>query len=267
MALASLPTETRQELYQYTARVPRLRTSRELFKGLGRRDRQHHQHTRLPINALLEAVQLGRSKYRAIICVAWMLLYWDGWKPKQKSKRVKSDKVLFTRRMMSNQYGYSEDLIRRALVDLKRIEMISVASIGFYSDHHNSGTYYNLSWMPGIGLQRINLYWGLMSCESFLSLSTTLQAVLIMLHTIHYRKHNRITITPTCLMHFNVSRKKLPAYINQLRQAGILVLVDINTYAFPWLTDEGKPDFDNWGEKLLALKIKNDVPNCTKGCP
>ena len=133
--------------------------SRELFKGLGQRGRQHHQYTRVPINALIHVVELGRGKYRAIICIAWMSMYWDGWKPKKKSKRVKTDKVLFTRRMMSNQYGYSEDLIRRALTELKRIEMISVASIGFYSDHRSSGTYYNLSWMPGNGLQRINLYW------------------------------------------------------------------------------------------------------------
>jgi len=270
MALSDSPPETAHEPYQFTARVHRIPLYRDLFKGMGKRDRKNHQYARVPISTLLVAANLGRGKYRAIICITWLSMYWDGWETKgkrgKKSKRVKSDKVLFTRRMMSEHYGYSEGLIRRGLDDLKRAELISVATVGFHTNRRNSGTYYNLSWMPGKGLQRINLYWGLLSSELFLGLDTTLQAVLVMLHTLHNRKKNRLTIKPTSLSHFKVSRNKLPVYVNALRHAGLLELVDFYIYAFPWITDEGKPDFDDWTTKLLEQKIKIDAPNCTKGC-
>lgn len=250
--------------HKCTARNTAPIASIDIPRQLGR---SHHQYTRVPINTLLDAVSMGRGKYRAIICIAWMSLYWDGWKPKKKSKRIKTEKVLFTRRMMKNQFGYSEDLFRRALVDLKLFKMISVDTPGFYKKDKNSGTYYKLAWMPGKGSNRINLYWGLMASDAFLSLSVTLQAVLLMLHTIHYRKQNKVVITPTSLKSFSVSRKKLPGYMDKLRQAGFIDLIDTNTYSFTWLDGKGKPDFDNWNVKSNTCEIKNSVPNCTQACP
>mgnify|MGYP002640778887 CR=1 FL=1 len=264
MSLSLTSSEATSEPIRSTAHYYKPKINLNMPKLLGR---SQHQYTRVPVNELFKAVDNGRGKYRAIICIAWLSMFWDGWKPRRGSKRVKSEKVLFTRRMMKNQFGYSEDLIRRGLADLKRANRITVQTQGFYTGHHNSGTYYKLEWMPGKHSQKINLYWGLMASKVFLSLSVTLQAVLLMLHTIHFRKENRLTIKPNSLDKFKVSRKKLPRYIDELKSAGLLDIVDENTYSFTWIDLKGKPDFERLQTEATVRRIKNSVPNCTKQCP
>ncbi len=151
-------------------------------------NRCSHQYCRVPIDELIRAVDIGRGKYRAIICIVWLSMFWDGWKPRKGVKRIKSEKTLFTRRVMKNQFGYSEGLIRRGISDLKSYGRIIVATKGFYSPKNNTGTFFKLQWMSAKGKQCINVYWGLISSDLFLDLSITLQAVLLMLHSIHSRK-------------------------------------------------------------------------------
>ena len=106
--------------------------------------------------------------------------------------------------------------------------------------------------------KKLHIYWGLLISEPFLGLSVTLQAVIILLHQIHSRKNNRLTIKPYALSEYGINRNRLSEYITKLRHAGLLHYIEGNDYAFAWFDSDGTPNFN---------KLKTMHPDHTDPAP
>jgi hypothetical protein len=189
--------------------------------------------------------ELGRAKYRAIVVATIMALLWDGWKGRKKTKRKPSNDVMVTRRMLAS-LNMSEATAGQALSDLIKHGIITVSRKSVYSGKSgkNLGTLYRLPWMEKKSNgKQLKIYWGLLVSDAFLALSVTLQAIIILLHTLHYRKRNRLTIRACALSKFGIHRTCLPKYVNQLVAVGFLICTDDYDFEFGWIDRDGKPDF------------------------
>jgi len=227
--------------------------------------RQSNHFKPIPESLYTSLLRLGRGKYRAIVVVTFMSLLWDGWKSKRKkkTKRVPSNKVMLTRRMMAEYFSMSQSTVGQALADLVRNGIIIVAQKSVYSGKQgkNLGTMFRLPWMEKSRGSKLNVYWGLLTSEAFLSLSVTLQAVIILLHSLHNRGKNRLTIRPFALAKFGVHRNRLPKYITKLIAAGLLIYIEDHDYEFSWIDSDGKPDFDRINKISMHLTHTDPAPN------
>lgn len=203
----------------------------------------------IPESLYTSLLGLGRGKYRSIVVATYMSLLWDGWKSKRKKKtnRVPSNKVVLTRRMMAQHFDMGESTAGDAIDDLIQNKIIIVDQKAVFSgiQGKNSGTKYRLPWMENIKkVKYLKVYWGLLVSKEFLGLSVTLQAVLILLHSLHNRSKNRLTIQPSALSQYGIHRNRLPKYITKLTATGLLVYIENYDYEFSWIDRDGKPDFD-----------------------
>ena len=111
----------------------------------------------------------------------------------------------------------------------------------------------------------LNIYWGLLVSEPFLHASVTLQAVIILLHRLHNRSKNRLTIRPCALEQYGIHRNRLPGYIAQLKDLGLLEYVENFDYAFTWFDLDGKPEFTRLKLKSMHPTHTDPAPNSDQG--
>ena len=220
--------------------------SEKLRKSDLKRCRDVNSFKPIPESHFNDICKLGRCKYRAIVVSTIMSLLWDGWKPKKGSKRIPNNKVMLTRRMLCQYFGISESTAGQAISDLVRYEIITVATKSVFSgiQGKNLGASYRLPWMEDRKGKKIYIYWGLLVSTVFLELSVTLQAVIILLHCLHSRRKNRLTIQPYALVEYGIHRNRLTEYIDQLRCAGLLEYVENHDYKFTWFDRDGYPNFN-----------------------
>ena len=228
-----------------------------------KRIRSENSFRKIPVSHYMKLCELDRRKYRAIVVSTYMSHVWDGWTGKKKSKRVPNMEVMLTRRMMSEHFCMSESTAGQALHDLVKHQIVTVTQKPVFSGKNgkNLGTKYRLPWMEKNTGKCADIYWGLLISKPFLMLSGTLQAALILLHTLHNRKRNRLTIRPPALASYGISRNQLPKYIEQLRQAGLLNYVENHDYEFSWLDQNGKPAFHLLKLKKMHLTHTDVAPN------
>ena len=200
----------------------------------------------IPESVYFELANLGRAKYRAIVVATFMAHFWDGWKSRKRTKRKPSSDVMMTRRLLATHFDMPEATGKRAIQDLDRIGIIIVSKKAVFSGKSgkNLGTMYRLPWMEKPSGKRLKIYWGLLVSDAFLAQSVTLQGVIILLHTLHNRSKNRLTIRPYALSRYGIHRTMLPAYITELTEAGFLEITDEYDFAFSWIDRDGKPDFN-----------------------
>jgi hypothetical protein len=229
--------------------------------------RNANQFRAIPISYLESLVQLGGGMYRAVVVSAYAAHLWDGWKSKKETKRRPNNNVMLTRRMMAQHFGMCAKTVARALSDLVRYGLIDVAKKAVFSGKQgkNLGTMYRLPWMENPKGKRIKVYWGLLISDAFLGLSVTLQAVIILLHRHHNRTKNRLTIRPCALEQFGIHRNRLPGYIQQLLNAGLLLLIENRDYEFTWIDSDGKPDFYRLKKISMHLSVPGSAPKCPQG--
>jgi hypothetical protein len=215
----------------------------------------------IPLSHYQSLMVLGRKRYVAIVVSTYMSLLWDGWKSKRKTKRIPTNKLMVTRRMLHEHFSIGESTagqILKALVDHK---IILVAQKSVYSGKkgQNLGTLYRLPWMESGSGKNIHIYWGLLVSEVFIGLSVTQQAVIILLHQFHSRIKNRLTIKPYALSEYGIHRNRLCEYVNQLRQIGLLNYIEGDDYDFAWFDKDGKPNFNKL--KMMHLSHTDPAPN------
>jgi len=200
----------------------------------------------IPESIFIALSKLGRGRYSAIVVTTYLSLLWDGWKSRKKTKRIPNNKVMLTRRMMAQYFEMCQSTVGHAITGLVQHDIIIVAQKSVYSGKRgkNRGTLYRLPWMENPKGKTLKVYWGLLVSEAFLSLSVTLQAVIILLHSLHYRRKNRLTIRPSALSQCGIHRNRLPLYITKLIEVGLLDHVEDHDYEFTWFDIEGRPDFD-----------------------
>lgn len=206
--------------------------------------RKPNSYRRVPVSLFRSLANLGRRKYRAIVAAAWASAFWDGWKSGKKTTRIPTDEVMLTRRFMADHFGYNPNTIDSALADLKEHQHITVAVEAKFSGlkGKNLGRKYRLKWMENSkGEHCVRILWGLLVSDAFLRLSIETQAVLLLLHTVHYRRQNRLVIRPQTLAQYGIHRNRLPEHVDQLRLSGLLDHVDGYSYRFAWLNDNGEP--------------------------
>ncbi len=211
--------------------------------------------------------ELGRAKYRAIVVATIMALLWDGWKSRKKTKRKPSNDVMVTRRMLASHFNMSEATAGQGLNDLIKHGIITVSRKAVYSGKSgkNLGTLYRLPWMDKKpNGKQLKIYWGLLVSDAFLALSVTLQAIIILLHTLHNRKRNRLTIRACALSKFGIHRTCLPKYVNQLVAAGFLIYTDDYDFEFAWIDRDGKPDFSRLSKNYC---VANSYRPCSQLIP
>jgi len=158
--------------------------------------------------------------------------------------------------MLYQDFGIAESTAGQAISDLVRHQIVVVATKSVFSgiQGKNLGTSYRLPWMEDKKGKNLYIYWGLLVSTVFLELTVTLQAVIILLHCLHSRRTNRLTIQPYALSEYGIHRNRLSEYIDQLRCAGLLEYVENHDYKFSWFDKNGYPNFSR-------LRIKNDTPN------
>ena len=229
--------------------------------------RNANQFMAIPESHYIELMKLGRGRYRAIVVSTFMALLWDGWKSKKKSKRVPSNKVMITRRMLSQHFDMCTSTAQQAIIDLVQSDAIIVAQKPVYSGKQgqNLGTLYRLPWIKNPKGQRLKIYWGLLVSEQFLRACVTLQAVIILLHRLHSRKENRLTIRPCALTQYGIHRNRLPKYISQLMDVGLLEYLENYDYEFAWFDLDGKPEFSRLKLKSMHLTHTDPAPNSYQG--
>ena len=182
----------------------------------------------IPESHFESLMELGRGRYRAVVVSTIMALLWDGWVSKKRTKRKPNNEVMVTRRMLSQHFDISPDTAAKAISDLVQHNKIIVAQKPVYSGKQgkNFGTTYRLPWMEDAQGKCIKVYWDLLISEAFLGLSVTLQATIILLHTLHSRSKNRLTIRPCALAQFGIHRNRLPGYLQQLLNAGLILYIE-----------------------------------------
>jgi len=146
-------------------------------------------------------------------------------------------------------------------------DTIIVAQKSVYSGKQgrNLGTLYRLPWMENSKGKQLHIYWGLLVSEPFLRASVTLQAIIILLHSLHNRKENRLTIRPYALSHYGIHRNRLPGYVTQLMDIGLLEYIEDHDYAFTWFDLDGKPEFSRLKLKSMHLTHTDPAPNSYQG--
>ena len=156
---------------------------------------------------------------------------------------------------------------QKAINDLVQHHKIIVAQKPVYSGKQgqNLGTLYRLPWMEKPKVRSLNIYWGLLVSEPFLHASVTLQAIVILLHRLHSRKENRLTIRPCALEQYGIHRNRLPVYISQLMNVGLLDYLENYDYAFAWFDLDGKPEFTRLKLKSMHLTHTDPAPNSYQG--
>jgi len=217
----------------------------------------------IPEQVYFNLAQLGRAKYRTIVVATIMASLWDGWKSKKKTRRRPSNDVMITRRMLATHFDMSEATAGQALNDLIKHGIITVSRKSVYSGKSgkNLGTLYRLPWMEKKpNGKQLKIYWGLLVSDAFLALSVTLQAIIILLHTLHNRKRNRLTIRACALSKFGIHRTRLPKYVNQLVAAGFLIYTDDYDFEFGWIDRDGKPDFSRLNKNF---RVANSYRPCS----
>lgn len=229
--------------------------------------RQDKSYKSIPESFYISLNKLDRRKYRAVVISTYMSMFWDGWKPKAKSKRIQNDKVMLTRRMLHQHFDIAESTAGDAIYDLVNNQFIRISRKHVYSGKQgmNLGTVYQLSWMGKSTEKKLHIYWGLLVSEPFLKLSVTLQAIIILLHSLHSRRKNFLTIRPSALSKFDVHRNRLPKYINQLIHAGLLEYIENHDYRFTWFDKDGNPNFYHLKLKYTHLSHTNPAPNSCHG--
>jgi len=225
--------------------------------------RRSNHFKSIPESHYINLMELGRRRYRAIVVSTYMSLLWDGWKSKKKTKRVPNNKVMLTRRMLAQHFDISPATAARALNDLIISDKIIVAQKSVYSGKQgqNLGTLYRLPWMENSKGKQLKIYWGLLISGSFLRLSVTLQAVIILLHRLHNRRKNRLTIRPCALSQYGIHRNRLPKYITKLLDTGLLHYIENYDYEFAWINSDGQPDFDRLKKISMHLTDTDSAPN------
>jgi hypothetical protein len=208
-------------------------------------------------------LELGRGRYRAIVVSTYMSLLWDGWVSKKKTKRKPNNKVMVTRRMLSKHFNICPDTAAKAISDLVQHNDIIIVQNHVYSGKQgkNLGTQYRLPWMENASGNSLKVYWGLLISEAFLGLSVTLKATIILLHRLHSRSKNRLTVRPCALTHFGIHRNRLPGYLRELVNAGLLLYIENHDYEFSWIDGDGKPDFDRIKKISMHLTHTDPAPN------
>jgi len=229
--------------------------------------RQPNSFKAIPDSHYMSLMNLGRGRYRAIVVSTHMSLLWDGWPSKKKTKRKPNNKVMLTRRMLSQHFNMSPSTAQEAINDLVQHGMVIVAQKSVYSGlkGKNLGTLYRLPWMEKPKGKCLHIYWGLLVSEPFLHASVTLQAVIILLHRLHNRKENRLTIRPCALQQYGIHRNRLPGYITQLMDVGLLEYLEDFDYAFTWFDLDNKPDFTRLKLNPMHLTHTDPAPNSYQG--
>lgn len=232
-----------------------------------RKARRGNHFKPIPESHYIDLLKLGRSRYRAIVVSTYLSLFWDGWKSKKTTRRKPNNKVMMTRRMLSQHFKINECTAGKALNDLVAGNFITVAQKPVYSGRQgqNLGTLYRLPWMENPKGKSLHIYWGLLVSEAFIQLSVTLQAVIILLHRLHNRKQNVLTIRPGALQQYGIHRNRLPKYISQLMNAGLLEYLGDYDYAFRWFDLDGKPEFTRLKLKSTHQKYTATAPNVYQG--
>jgi len=174
---------------------------------------------------------------------------------------------MITRRMLSQHFNMCSSTVQEAINDLVKHGMVIVAKKSVYSGKQgkNLGTLYRLPWMEKPKGKYLHIYWGLLVSEPFLHASVTLQAVIILLHRLHSRKKNRLTIRPGALQQYGIHRNRLPGYIAQLKDLGLLEYVEDFDYAFTWFDLDGKPEFTRLKLKSMHPTHTDPAPNSDQG--
>jgi hypothetical protein len=108
---------------------------------------------------------------------------------------------------------------------------------------------------------RLKIYWGLLISEAFLGLSVTLKATIILLHRLHSRSKNKLTVQACALTQFGIHRNRLPGYLRELVSAGLLLYIENHDYEFSWIDGDGKPDFDRIKKISMHLTHTDPAPN------
>ena len=229
--------------------------------------RQPHSFKAIPESHYMDLMELRRGRYRAIVVSTLMSLLWDGWKPGKGAKRLPNNKVMITRRMLSQHFNMCPSTAQEAINDLVQHGKIIVAQQSIYSGLRgkNLGTQYRLPWMEKPKGKCLHIYWGLLVSESFLHASVTLQAVIILLHQLHSRKKNRLTIHPCALQQYGIHRNRLPGYVAQLIDLGLLEYVEDFDYAFTWFDLDNKPEFTRLKLNSMHPTHTDPAPNSYQG--
>ena len=229
--------------------------------------RQLNHYKAIPEAHYMGLLCLGRSKYRAIVVSTLMSLLWDGWKSRKKTQRRPNNKVMITRRMLAQHFNMCLSTAQQAIKDLVQHDKVIVAQKSIFSGRQgkNLGTLYRLPWMEKPKGKCLHIYWGLLVSEQFLRASVTLQAVIILLHRLHSRSKNRLTIRPCALEQFGIHRNRLPVYISQLMDAGLLEYLEDFDYAFTWFDLDGKPDFTRLKLNSMHPTRTDPAPNSYQG--
>jgi len=241
------------------------------LKKVGKHDfkkkRQPHSFKPIPDSHYMDLGELGRGRYRAIVVSTLMSLLWDGWTSKKKTRRKPNNKVMLTRRMLSQHFNMCPSTAQEAINDLVKHGMVIVAQKHVYSGLRgkNLGTLYRLPWMEKSKGKCLSIYWGLLVSEQFLHASVTLQAVIILLHRLHNRKKNRLTVRPGALEEYGIHRNRLPEYLIQLMNVGLLEYVEDFDYAFTWFDLDNKPEFTRLKLKSMHLTHTDPAPNSYQG--
>ena len=229
--------------------------------------RQPNSFKTIPDSHYMDLMEFGRGRYRAIVVSTYLSQLWDGWKSGKKTKRKPSDKVMLTRRMLSRHFNMCPSTAQEAINDLVQHGKIIVAQKSIYSglQGKNLGTLYRLPWMEKHKGKCLHIYWGLLVSEPFLHASVTLQAVIILLHRLHSRSKNRLTIRPCALEQYGIHRNRLPGYITQLMDVGLLEYVEDFDYAFTWFDLDNKPEFTRLKLNLMHPTHTDPAPNSYQG--
>lgn len=80
--------------------------------------RQANSFKSIPVSLYMNLRELGRGRYRAIVVSTFLSLLWDGWKSKKKTKRIPNNKVMLTRRMLSQYFGMCASTAEQGISDL-----------------------------------------------------------------------------------------------------------------------------------------------------
>jgi hypothetical protein len=229
--------------------------------------RQPHSFKPIPDSHYMDLMPLGRGRYRAIVVSTVMSLLWDGWKSGKNTRRKPNNNVMLTRRMLSQHFNMCPSTVQEAINDLVKHDKIIVAQKHVYLGlkGKNLGTSYRLPWMEKPKGKCLNIYWGLLVSEPFLHASVVLQAVIILLHRLHNRKKNRLTIRPCALEQYGIHRNRLPEYIIQLTNIGLLEYVEDFDYEFTWFDPDGKPEFTRLKLNPMHLTQSDPAPNSVQG--
>lgn len=203
-----------------------------------------HSFKRYTQDVLIETCQcFGRDKYRAIVVIAWLSDYWDGWKSNDKRKRKRGrlpvKEARISRRMMAD-YGYSEKTIQSTLSDLLQANITHIGTEFQFNGAGRKTRTYFCPWMEAKSkAKKVRIFHGLLTSDKFLRLGITTQAILILLHIWLKSSSNITEIRNKALIEMGISRRIISDHLSILRHAGLIEYMEGNKYRFTWLDDGG----------------------------